>query len=757
MPRPKLHQTSSRKQRRLHESEEIKLLDEWIDAMKPSSGTNPLAVPPPPPSAPVGSLPGGAGFSPYAGCKLFSQLPISVKTKNGLKGKYVEMSDIQRASLPHSICGRDILGASKTGSGKTLAFTIPVIEKLYRLRWGPEDGVGALIISPTKDLAAQLFEELKRVGKYHTLSAGLLVGGRDVKSEKERVNFLNIIICTPGRLLQHMNETPNFDCSQLQILVLDEADRILDHGFRAEVDAILGELPRVRQTLLFSATQTKSVKDLARVSLNNPEYISVHAEAVTATPERLKQLAMVVPIDQKLDMLWSFIRKHLSCKILVFLTTCKQVKFVFETFSKLRPGVPLKHLHGGMSQTRRIITCSMFAEATPSVLFCTDVASRGLDFPAIDWVVQVDCPEDIETYIHRVGRTARFTNEGRSVLFLSPSEFKMLEKLQGAEPKIPIKSIKPNNDKLEQVSHRLASVLVQYPEMQHTAKRAFVTYLKSIKAQKDKEVFDVTKLPLEDFAKSLGLPVTPKLRFLNRNGKVGSFSESIDDGMGEDGNGHNSSDEELEDDVIVAKELDSTKKKKQELNLTEDSEDDILVPKESNKELPEKKITELPTRISKKKKLKINPLRPAGTRVKFDDDLNILPPLAAIADIDTGESVVDRIKLEERYTKLREEMKEHDKEDKMLQRKMLREKRKKQKMKLKKWRGDAEEVAVGSDEDLSDLDEAEKPRSKKSKMYFNSDSEDEGEKAKKRIGDDADRIRLAEQEALALKLLSSMH
>lgn len=133
-----------------------------------------------------------------------------------------------------------------------------------------------------------------------------------------------------------------------QILVLDEADRILDHGFRAEVDAILGELPRVRQTLLFSATQTKSVKDLARVSLSNPEYISVHAEAVTATPERLKQLAMVVPMDQKLDMLWSFIRKHLNCKILVFLTTCKQVRnfmllfyFLLE-FDKYYERTPLK-------------------------------------------------------------------------------------------------------------------------------------------------------------------------------------------------------------------------------------------------------------------------------------------------------------------------------------------------------------------------------------------------------------------------------
>ncbi|KAJ4801407.1 RNA helicase [Rhynchospora pubera] len=754
MRHPKPRQVSSRKQRRLNETEEIKLLDEWIRAMKPSSGTSPLAVPPPTPSAPVGRLPGGEGFSPYSGCKLFWQLPLSQKTKDGLKAKYKEMSDIQRASLPHSLCGRDILGAAKTGSGKTLAFIIPVIEKLYRLRWGPEDGVGALILSPTKDLAVQLFEELKRVGKYHTLSAGLLVGGRDVKSEKERVNSLNIIICTPGRLLQHMNETHNFDCSQLQILVLDEADRILDHGFRAEVDAILGELPRVRQTLLFSATQTKSVKDLARVSLSNPEYISVHAEAVTATPERLKQLAMVVPLDQKLDMLWSFIRKHIKSKILVFLTTCKQVKFVFETFSKLRPGVPLKHLHGGMSQTRRILTCMMFAEAQASVLFCTDVASRGLDFPSVDWVVQVDCPEDIETYIHRVGRTARFTNEGRSILFLSPSEMKMLEKLQGTEPKIPIKSIKPNIDKLEQVSHRLASVLVQYPDMQHTAKRAFVTYLKSIKTKKDKEVFDVTKLPLEDYAKSLGLPVTPKLRFLNQNGKKGLFSVSVDDDMGEDDNDHDGSDRESEDDVLVAKESDSTKIK-QKINLLEDFEDDILVPKESERKLPEKIDTELPTRITTKKKLKINPLRPAGTRVKFDDDLNVLPPFATIAEIDTGETVLDRSKVAERYMKLREEMKEQDKEDKILQRQMRREKRKKQKMKLKKWRGDGED-AVGSDEDQSDVDDTEKPASKRSKIYFNNGSDDEGEKAKKNVLD-ADRISLAEQEALALKLLSSMH
>lgn len=231
------------------------------------------------------------------------------------------------------------------------------MEKLYRTKWGPVDGVGSIIISPTKELAGQLFEELKIIGYNHNLSAGLLIGGRkDVDAEKDRVNSLNILICTPGRLLQHMNETPNFECSQLQVttisfptnifyilvirtkflsifpflvriqvLVLDEADRMLDKKFKGELDAIISQLPKRRQTLLFSATQTKSVKDLARLSLKDPEYISVHAESITATPERLKQVSMEVPLDQKLNMLWSFIKSHLRSKTIVFLSTCKQV------------------------------------------------------------------------------------------------------------------------------------------------------------------------------------------------------------------------------------------------------------------------------------------------------------------------------------------------------------------------------------------------------------------------------------------------
>ncbi|KAJ8478162.1 hypothetical protein OPV22_021889 [Ensete ventricosum] len=688
--------SGARKQRRLSEAQEIQLLDSWIEAGIPDPGTNPLAISAPPPDAPIGRTKDG-GFSPYAGVRFFRQLPISQRTKDGLAPKYVEMSDIQRASLPHSLCGRDILGAAKTGSGKTLAFVIPVIEKLYRARWGPEDGVGGIIISPTKELAGQLFEELKTV----------------------------------GRLLQHMDETPNFECSQLQILVLDEADRILDAGFKTELDAIISQLPKRRQTLLFSATQTKSVKDLARLSLKDPEYISVHAESVTATPEQLTQLAIIVPLDQKLNLLWSFIKANLKSKILVFLSSCKQVKYVYEVFKKLRPGIPLKCLHGRMKQNVRMATYLQFCEET-SVLFSTDVASRGLDFSAVDWVIQVDCPEDIPAYIHRVGRTARFRNAGKSLLFLMPSEKEMFTKLRAVEPKIPIKLKKAKEP--VSVSALLSSLLVKFPSMQQLAQRAFVTYLKSIFLQKDKDVFDVSKLPIEDFAVSLGLSVTPKLRFLKRKSNVHRVSTETTEEV-------EASDEKSKVHNINA----------QATVRSDDVEDDVLLPKESPSFEPEGDKAELSTRIlKKKKKLKINMHRPLGTRVKYDDDGNVIPPLAALADKETGDGSIDLGTVKERYEKLREAMKVRDKEDKLLHRQRLHDKRTKEKLKLKKWKEEAEEG-----DDRSESDENEQRNPKRTKIYFDDDDNDEVDNAKAAKRSDA--VALAEQEALALELLRSMH
>eukprot|EP00850_Spirogloea_muscicola_P003244 SM000013S26413 [mRNA] locus=s13:218728:223041:- [translate_table: standard] len=487
----------------------------------------------------------------YAGARLFAGLPLSQRTLSGLKeAKYLTMTAIQRAALPHALCGRDVLGAAKTGSGKTLAFLIPVLERLYRQRWGAMDGVGAIVISPTRELALQIFHELQRAGKHHGLSGGLLVGGKrgTLAGERDRVGGLNVIIATPGRLLQHMDETPNFDCSQLQarpqhpfsttefldpkyttlafVLVLDEADRILDLGFREALDAILANLPRQRQTLLFSATQTKSVKDLARLSLRDPEYIAVHAEAATATPARLQQTVMLVPLARKLDMLWSFIRTHLHAKMLVFLSSCKQVKFVHESFRRLRPGTPLKCLHGRMKQIARMATYEEFCGTKSAVLFCTDVAARGLDFPQVDWVVQTDCPDEVASYIHRVGRTARYTASGKSLLFLCPSEKGMLPALEAA--KIPFKVTKANPAKMQEISAALAGLLAKDADLKYLAQRAFVTYLRSIHlqltikalvCQRNKEVFDVAKLPHAEFAASMGLPTAPTVRFLKKGQK----------------------------------------------------------------------------------------------------------------------------------------------------------------------------------------------------------------------------------------------
>ncbi|KAM0063502.1 putative RNA helicase [Helianthus debilis subsp. tardiflorus] len=735
MKKPKSKQV--RKQSRNTEVQEIQLLEKWIDFGKPESGSNPLSLPPLPAKSPIGRIDENT-YSQYAGCTKFQQLPISKNLKDGLRqAGYKNMTNIQRASLPHSLSGRDILGAAKTGSGKTLAFIIPVLEKLYKARWGLEDGVGSIIMSPTRELADQLFGVLKSVGKHHGFSAGLLIGGHEYDEEKDHVNRMNILICTPGRLLKHMDTTPNFDCSQLQVLVLDEADRILDAGFKKEVNAIISQLPKHRQTLLFSATQTKSVKDLARLSLKDPEYIAVDEESIAATPNRLQQKVILVPLDQKLDMLWSFIKAHLNSRILVFLSSCKQVRFVHEAFKKLRPGIPLKCLHGRMKQAKRMFILQQFVEQR-SVLFSTDVSSRGLDFnKGVDWVVQVDCPDDVATYIHRVGRTARYDSIGRSVLFLLPSEMKMLERLQ--EKKIPVEFDKPNTKRLQSVSGLLAALLAKYKDLQPLAQRSFKTYVKSIYKQKDKEIFDVTKLPIDDFSASLGLPMTPQLRYLNR--------KDID---------KNTPGEPVSVPQIPAKK--DFIRPKPSNDLLEESDDeetlDLLRSKETTDGDDVKAIAadNLPTtRVLKKKKLKINVHRPVGTRVVFDEEGNTLPPLARLADIGTTDSgLLDKQKVMERFAELREEMKTRDQEDKLVDRKRRKEKRIKEKEKYKRARNEEED---DDEDDFSGSDKDSK-KVKGSKVYFDSDSDGD---MKDKVALKTDEISLAEQEELALKLLSSMH
>ena len=446
--------------------------------------------------------------------KSFADLPLSEPTASGLASShYKTLTDIQSRAISHALKGRDVLGAAKTGSGKTLAFLVPVLENLYRKKWTDQDGLGALILSPTRELAIQIFEVLRKVGRHHTFSAGLVIGGKSLREEQERLGRMNILVCTPGRMLQHLDQTALFDTFNLQMLVMDEADRILDMGFQRTVDAIIEHIPKERQTMLFSATQTRKVSDLARLSLQDPEYVAVHEAASSATPSTLQQHYIVTPLPQKLDVLWSFIRSNLKSKTIVFMSAGKQVRFVYESLRHLQPGISLMHLHGRQKQGGRLDIMTKFSQAQHAVLFATDIAARGLDFPAVDWVIQLDCPEDSDTYIHRVGRTARYERDGRAVLFLEPSEEAgMLKRLE--QKKVPVERINVKANKQQSVKDQLQNMCFKDPELKYLGQKAFIAYVKSIHVQKDKEIFKLKELPLEEYAASLGLPGAPRIKFI---------------------------------------------------------------------------------------------------------------------------------------------------------------------------------------------------------------------------------------------------
>ncbi|KAK0559552.1 ATP-dependent RNA helicase dbp4 [Tilletia horrida] len=465
----------------------------------------------------------------------FKQLPLSNPTAQGLRtASFTTCTPIQARAIPLALKGKDVLAAAPTGSGKTLAFLIPVLDVLFRKRWGPADGLGALIISPTRELAIQIFNVLRKIGTAHTFSAGLVIGGKDLQTEQERLARINILVATPGRLLQHMDQTVDFDTSNVQMLVLDEADRILDMGFAATLNAIVENLPKKRQTLLFSATQTRRVQDLARLSLVEPEFVAVSnapsdpsdptstpavtgdedaTSAANSLPANLSQNYMVVPLPQKLSTLFSFLRTHTQSKCIVFLSSCRQVQFVHSTFCKLRPGVSLLCLHGKQKQAKRLQIFEEFRKTKHAVLFATDIAARGLDFPAVDWVIQLDAPEDAATYVHRVGRTARYQSKGNSLLFACPSEEKGLVAMLGAKGIEPNK-IKPKESKLQSIDNQLQSYCFQETELKYLAQKAFVSYVRSIHLQRDKATYDVLAYPLEEFAASLGLPGAPKVKFI---------------------------------------------------------------------------------------------------------------------------------------------------------------------------------------------------------------------------------------------------
>lgn len=671
----------------------------------------------------------------------------------GLKDNhFVTPTEIQRQAIAYALQGKDILGAAKTGSGKTLAFLVPILEILFCKKWTRLDGVGALVISPTRELAYQIYETLRKVGGLHDFSAALVIGGQNLKFERKRMDQMNILISTPGRLLQHMDENPLFNCDNLQILVLDEADRCLDLGFEATMNAIIENLPRERQTLLFSATQTKSVKDLARLSLKFPTYVAPHEQAETVTPESLQQSYIVCEIDEKLGVLWSFIRNHLKQKVLIFMATCKQVKYTYDLFCKLRPGVSLLALYGSLHQEKREKIYNEFCRKSNVVLFATDLASRGLDFPRVNWVIQMDCPEDVETYIHRAGRTARgILGKGEGLLMLLPHEEKIVEDLR--KSKIPINKISVDPSKVVAPQRKIEALLSDNTELKQTAQRAFVNYLKSVYLMKNKEIFNVHLLDTDAYARSLGLIVPPRVKFMYKNPKYNAVKERTDDvdnndevldklkAKADDDEGSDQSADENEEEEVKPLKADKKQKLKKEIpklefhNADDSDEEDFLIKKKVNNtdvNIEDPSVTD-ELKISKKKakpltkaavakkilkkKIKVN------TTVKFteegeaidDDKKDVKSELAK----QFGNENVGGIDIE----KAKEVLREEDKFDKIRFREKVKAKHKEQKRKIKNKKdeeGEKDDFGSQSESDGPDLSWLPDP----DKIYGENDNSD---------------------------------
>lgn len=445
--------------------------------------------------------------------KPFSTLKLSGPTRSAIeKMGFERMTPVQQHTIPPLLAGRDVLGAAKTGSGKTLAFLIPAVELLYSLKFKPRNGTGVIVISPTRELALQIFGVAKELMEDHSQTVGIVIGGANRRQEEEKLNRgVNLLIATPGRLLDHLQNSQGFVFKNLKALVIDEADRILEIGFEEEMRQIIKILPSEgRQSMLFSATQTTKVDDLARISLRKgPVYINVDESKDTATAEGLEQGYVVCDSDKRFLLLFSFLRRyHKTKKIIVFLSSCNSVKYYGELLNYI--DVPVLDLHGKQKQQKRTNTFFEFCNAKTGVLICTDVAARGLDIPAVDWIIQFDPPDDPRDYIHRVGRTARGgSGKGRSLMFLLPSELAFLRYLKAA--KVPLNEYAFPANKVVNVQSQLEKLLSSNYWLNQSARDGYRAYLQAYASHSLKTVYQIDQLDLVKVAKSFGFSVPPKV------------------------------------------------------------------------------------------------------------------------------------------------------------------------------------------------------------------------------------------------------
>ncbi len=361
----------------------------------------------------------------------FSNLGLSNKIVRAVTARgYTEPTPIQMQAIPAILLGKDLLAGAQTGTGKTAGFTLPILQRLstqnvpdlprHRLP------IRALILTPTRELAAQVEESVREYGKYLNLKSMTVFGGVSINPQTRRLKEgVDILVATPGRLLDHVQQR-TVDLSQVEILVLDEADRMLDMGFIPDVRRILALLPPKRQNLLFSATFSNDIKALAAKMLNHPVLIEVAPQQPTT--DLIAQKVYKVARERKTDLLAHLIKQHNWYQVLVFTRT----KHGADRLSKhlTQGGISALAIHGNKSQMARTRTLAKFKEGSLQVLVATDIAARGIDINELPIVINFDLPNVPEDYVHRIGRTGRAGSAGMALSLVCSDEYKFLADIE---------------------------------------------------------------------------------------------------------------------------------------------------------------------------------------------------------------------------------------------------------------------------------------------------------------------------------------
>ena len=331
---------------------------------------------------------------------------------------FQEATDIQKKSIPVALEGKDIVGESMTGSGKTAAFAIPIIQQINQ-----KGGVQSLIVAPTRELAIQISQEFEKFSKYMGLHVAIVYGGVSIVPQIEKIKHSEIVVGTPGRLVDHLRQrTLNLD--SLKILVLDETDRMLDMGFIDDIKKIFSRCPEKRQTMLFSATVPEEIKYFTHNYMKNPVKVSAQRHV---SKNLLKHYYYDINQEYKTGLLAHIIKNETPNLAIVFCSTRKMSDILSRKLYHL--GIQAKAIHGGLTQSSRINILEGFHRGRPKILIATDVAARGLDIKNVTHVFNYDVPKNVDDYTHRIGRTARFGKEGKAITLLCKHDHDVFRKI----------------------------------------------------------------------------------------------------------------------------------------------------------------------------------------------------------------------------------------------------------------------------------------------------------------------------------------